>query len=80
VISSLGDLRSNQAVEPLLKLLDEEKQEVHVRREIMTAFHKIGSETSLPALRRALHDEDFEVRIYAAEAIKAIEAKIRKGR
>lgn len=73
VVSSLGDLGSEKAVVPLLNILEEAELNVHVKREIMVAFLKIGSKQTVSALKKALSDDDAEVRIYAGEALKRLE-------
>lgn len=73
VVSSLGDLGSEKAVDPLLNILEEEELNVHVKREIMVAFLKIGSKQTVSALKKALSDDDAEVQIYAGEALKRLE-------
>lgn len=70
VVSALGELGSEKAVDPLLNILEEEELNIHVKREIMVAFLKIGSKKTGSALRKALSDDDAEVRLYAAEALK----------
>jgi hypothetical protein len=74
VVSALGDLGSEKAVHPLLTILDEPELDVHVKREIMVAFHKIGSKQTVEALKEALSDDDPEVRLYAEEALKRLGA------
>jgi len=73
VVSSLGELGSEKAVDPLLGILEEEELNVHVKREIVVAFLKIGSKKTGNALRKALNDDDAEVRLYAAEALKKLD-------
>jgi len=72
VVTALGDLGSEKAVGPLLSILEEAELSVHVKREIMVTFLKIGSRKTLSALREALNDEDSEIRIYAKEALKRL--------
>ncbi len=72
VVSALGSLGSEKAVDPLLNLLKEEELDARVKREIMVAFLKIGSKRTLGALQEALDDDDSEVRLYAAEALKRL--------
>lgn len=74
VVSSLGELGSEKAVNPLLNILEEEELNVHVKREIMVAFLKIESKKTRSALRKALSDDDAEVRLYAGEALKRLSA------
>jgi len=47
-----------------------------VRRAVVLALMEFRSEKTIPALREALMDTDFEVRIYTEEALK----KIRGGK
>jgi len=44
----------------------------------MIAFHKIGSKQTVKALKKALSDDDAEVRLYAWEALKRLDAGKRK--
>jgi HEAT repeat protein/protein-S-isoprenylcysteine O-methyltransferase Ste14 len=79
VVTALWNIGSEKAVGPLLDLLEEENLNASVKREIMVAFLKIGSPKTESALKKALNDEDAEVRIYAREALKRLEeAKKRK--
>lgn len=73
VVEALGAIGSEDAVEPLLALLDDRTEAVHVRRAVVVALSQIRSSRAGAALRRALHDPDREVRIYAAEALHALE-------
>jgi HEAT repeat protein len=43
-----------------------------VRREAVVALLRIGSPRARPVLEDARRDEDWEVRIYAAEALKRL--------
>jgi HEAT repeat protein len=43
-----------------------------VRREAVIALLRIGSPEARPALERVLGDPDWEVRVYAAEALKRL--------
>lgn len=74
VVNALGQLRSERAIEPLLRLLDSDAEEAEVRRAVMVAFSQIGSPRTEEALRAALTDNDREVRIYAAEALRLLGA------
>ncbi len=74
VVTALGDLGSEKAVDPLLSILKEDGLNVHVKREIMVTFLKIGSKKALTALKRAIDDDDHEVRLYAQEALKRLGA------
>jgi HEAT repeat protein len=71
-VTALGSIGSRRAVGPLLELLNGEPQDVHVRRALMVAFAQLQAPEAEAALRRALDDPDREVRIYAAEALRAL--------
>jgi HEAT repeat protein/protein-S-isoprenylcysteine O-methyltransferase Ste14 len=72
VVEALGRLGSARVVAPLASLLADEGEDVHVRRAVATAFARIRSPDSKPALEAALSDDDREVRMYAAEALKLL--------
>jgi HEAT repeat protein len=72
VVTALWNIGSEEAIDPLLDVLEEEGLNIIVKREIMVAFLKIGSPKTVSALKKALNDEDHEVRIYAQEALKKI--------
>jgi len=72
VVTALGDLGSEKAVDPLLNILEEDGLNVHVKREIMVTFLKIGSKKTVTALKIAFYDDDHEVRLYAQEALKRL--------
>jgi HEAT repeat protein/protein-S-isoprenylcysteine O-methyltransferase Ste14 len=74
VVTALGDLGSEKAVDALLNVLEEDDLNVHVKREIMVTFLKLGSKKTMSALREAIDDVDPEVRIYAQEALKRLGA------
>ena len=67
---SLGLLGSEKAVDALVKQYPEE--DVRVRRAIIVALLEIAPPRSAPFLEQALRDEDWEVRLYAQEALKKI--------
>ncbi len=71
---ALGRLRAEPAVAGLCVLVQEnhEKYSVNVRRAAAIALFKIGSPRSVEVLRAAREDQDFEVRLYAAEALRRI--------
>jgi len=73
-VAALGNLGAEKPVDPLLNILEEESLDARVKREIIVAFLKIGSKRTLEALQKALSDEDAEVRLYAAEALKRLGA------
>ena len=50
------------------------------RREAVVALLRIGSPEGRPVLERALEDEDWEVRVYAAEALKRLSSRPRDPR
>ena len=49
-----------------------EDRSPEVRHEAVIALLRIGSTTARPALERALADEDWSVRVYAAEALNRL--------
>ena len=70
-VEALASLGSADAVPLLLERLNDEK--AFVRRSAVAALLKIGSPDALEALERASRDdEDWEVRLYAAEALKQL--------
>jgi len=68
----LGVLRSVEAVPLLVEQLKHENP--LVRRAVVVALMQIGAPEALDALREARNDEDWEVRVYAAEAVKHLES------
>lgn len=70
--TALGRTRSEKAVPPLVAALADES--ANVRRAVVLALMETGSPATLDALRQAMGDDDFEVRMYAREAVRAIEA------
>ena len=69
-MSALGTLGSEAGTLLVLDAMEDEAQ--RVRQDAVVALLRIGSPLARPALERALTDEDFEVRLYAAEALKRI--------
>ena len=69
-VSALGTLGTGDGV-PLLaaQLAD---TAVAVRREVVIALLRTGDPTARPALERAREDGDWEVRVYATEALKRL--------
>ena len=57
---------------PLQEALKDTSREV--RRAVVLALTEFRSTKTIEALRSALNNEDFEVRMYAEEGIKRIEA------
>ncbi len=70
--TALGRTRSAKAIPPLVNALADES--ANVRRAVVLALLEVGSPATLDALRQAMGDDDFEVRMYAREAVKVIEA------
>jgi protein-S-isoprenylcysteine O-methyltransferase Ste14 len=68
----LGVFASKDAVPVLVEQLNHENPAL--RRAVVVALMQIGAPDALPALREAAYDEDWEVRVYAAEAVKHLEA------
>jgi HEAT repeat protein/protein-S-isoprenylcysteine O-methyltransferase Ste14 len=80
LVTALWNIGSEKAVGPLLDLLEEENLKASVKREIMVAFLKIGSPKTSSALKKAMNDEDSEVRIYAQEALKKLDTDKQRKR
>jgi HEAT repeat protein len=68
--NALGKHKFEKALEPLHEALGDTSREV--RRAVVLALMEIGSPKSLEVLRGAQKDNDFEVRIYAGEALRRI--------
>jgi len=68
--SELGRLKLEKGLGPLQDCLKDESPEV--RRAAVLALIEFRSEKTISALREALADKDFEVRLYAKEALKTI--------
>jgi len=66
-MTALGTLGSEAGVPLVTNGLND--QDPRVRREAVLALLRIGSPSARPALEQALADPDYEVRIYAAEAL-----------
>ncbi|MFH0992601.1 MAG: HEAT repeat domain-containing protein [bacterium] len=72
--SSLNCSQSNLPfTDRLQKALDDNRQEV--RRAVVLALMDFESDKTTEALQQALKDSDFEVRMYAEEALKKIRTK-----
>ena len=68
--ASLGRVKSERGIEPLMAALHDGDEKV--RRAAVLGLMEIGSEKARGALEEAMGDEDFEVRIYATEALRRI--------
>jgi HEAT repeat protein len=69
-ISALGTLGDEQGIPAIAQQLNDEAE--GVRREAVVALLRIGSPSARPTLERAADDDDWEVRVYAAEALKRL--------
>jgi protein-S-isoprenylcysteine O-methyltransferase Ste14 len=69
-IDAVGTLGDGRGVPLLVPRLRDPADAV--RREAVVALLRIGSARARPALERALTDDDWEVRVYAAEALKRL--------
>jgi HEAT repeat protein len=69
-VSALGALRAERALPAILARLDDE--EAQVRQAAVVALYRIGSPTAREGLRRATHDPDWEVQVYASEALRRL--------
>lgn len=74
--TALGKNKLEKGIEPLQDALRDSSAEV--RRASALALMAFQSERTIVALQRALEDEDFEVRMYAEETLKRIEARGRR--
>ncbi len=72
--AELGRKRIEEGLIPLQEALGDSI--VEVRRAAVLALMEFQSEKTTDALKNAMKDEDFEVRIYAEEALKKIAMKI----
>jgi len=70
-IESLGALGSAEAIQLLLPQLADTS--ARVRRATVTALTNIGSPAAREALQAAVDDDDWEVRLYAAEGLKRLD-------
>jgi HEAT repeat protein len=69
----LGEFRRKEAVAYLIEILEDESEDIDVRRNSALGLGKIGVESSLPALIRALQNEN--LRWTAAQAIAMFDVK-----
>jgi protein-S-isoprenylcysteine O-methyltransferase Ste14 len=74
----LGTLGLEAGVPYLVEQLHHESSAL--RRAVVVGLMRIGSAEALDALRKAGNDEDWEVRLYVAEAIKSIEGSALEDR
>lgn len=70
-VDILGALGSELGLPAVMERIGD--PETWVREEAVIAMRRIGSPEAVPALERALEDEDRYVPIYGAEASKRIE-------
>ncbi len=75
-INALGTLGTDKGLPAIMKHLKDEKPSV--RRAAVVALIKIDSLAAREALQQASNDEDWEVRVYAAEALKHLESAVRE--
>jgi HEAT repeat protein/protein-S-isoprenylcysteine O-methyltransferase Ste14 len=71
-VDALGAIGSQAALDALIARFAGE--EAHVRRSIVVALLKSGSERARGTFEAGLGDEDQDVRLYAAEALKRLRA------
>jgi HEAT repeat protein len=69
-IDALGTLGDERGVSVIAQRLNDEAEAV--RREAVIALLRIGSPSARPTLERVADDDDWEVRVYAAEALKRL--------
>lgn len=71
--TALGRVKAGRGIEPLAEVLGD--SDPRVRRAAVLALMDIGSEKALGRLEGATQDIDFEVRIYANEAVERIKSR-----
>jgi HEAT repeat protein len=69
-VDALGILGSEEVADLILEMLDDEDS--YVRRRSVIALLKTGSDRACEKLEKAAGDEDWEVRVYVAEASKRL--------
>lgn len=69
-LQALGTLGTEAGVAPAVAALEDPYP--WARREAAVTLLRIGSPQAIPALERAARDEDWETRVYAAEAVRRI--------
>ncbi|MBE0555649.1 MAG: HEAT repeat domain-containing protein, partial [Proteobacteria bacterium] len=72
-LNVLGMLRNERTVAQVEHQLASEN--AHIRRAVVAALASIGSAESRQALERAQSDDDWEVRMYATEALEILNSK-----
>jgi len=70
---ALGESGSQRAMQPLINALKEGNE--RLRRAAVIALQNYSGENVITALKEAVHDPDFEVRIYAREALRSLEGQ-----
>ncbi len=75
--TALGESQSEKAIDPLITALKEGQEQL--RRAAVFALSSYQSEKTVKALQSAQSDEDWEVRLYAEEALKNISISKPKG-
>ena len=76
-LKALGEIKSERAVEPLIRILKDEDSSV--RRGAAKVLGEIKSESAVEPLIRILKDEDSSVRCGAAKALEEITKKHLRG-
>jgi HEAT repeat protein len=69
-LHALGTLRAERSLPAILARLDD--QEAQVRQAAVVALYQIGSTAVVEGLRAATNDPDWEVRVYAREALRRL--------
>ncbi|MCX7787050.1 MAG: HEAT repeat domain-containing protein [Spirochaetes bacterium] len=71
ILTALGELKANNAVEFLRSILDNPDERLVYRRFACDALGKIGAKEAYPSIKKALEESDNLLRAYAVSAIGA---------
>jgi hypothetical protein len=67
VVGALAKLNDRRAINPLVKLLSDDKK--YVRKSAVTALGKLGGVQTVEAISKCLNDAELEVQLAAAESL-----------
>ena len=74
IILAFGELGSEEVVDTLIDILEDEDEEMTWRRYACDALGKIGDPRALPSIERALVNSDAMLRAYAVSSIRYFES------